>query len=319
MSRQGSGRRRGSELGVAGTRSRPARDHRGARGRGPATSAPRGEAPRAATGCRPRAAARAPRQPACRTSCRPRTSFQRRSGSSARLATARCTVRRPRRSPTRSVARLVVEGDPLPARARKPRVNRPRARYALEADVGVRAVSHRTFGRQHREFRRSLANSPWCPKLAGMGNDAGEDKAVGPARLRDIDQEVVVTFRYPVRFTHGLLDPGNTTLRDVVQAEDRARLLVVDRRGRRRRASRDDRRRRRRTAPRTPTRSSSPRRRWSSPAARRSRTTPGRSTRSAPRSTSTASTATRTSSRSAAARCSTRSATRRRPPIAACG
>lgn len=45
--------------------------------------------------------------------------------------------------------------------------------------------------------------------------------------LPDIDQEVVVTFRYPVKFTHGLLDPLNPTLRDVVVAEDRARLLVV--------------------------------------------------------------------------------------------
>ena len=27
--------------------------------------------------------------------------------------------------------------------------------------------------------------------------------------LPDIDQEVVVTFRYPVKFTHGLLDPLN--------------------------------------------------------------------------------------------------------------
>ena len=45
--------------------------------------------------------------------------------------------------------------------------------------------------------------------------------------LPDIDQEVVVTFRYPVKFTHGLLDPLNRTLRDVVEAEDRARLLVV--------------------------------------------------------------------------------------------
>jgi 3-dehydroquinate synthase len=43
--------------------------------------------------------------------------------------------------------------------------------------------------------------------------------------LPDIDQEVVVTFRYPVKFTHGLLDPLNPTLRDVVEAE--ARLLVV--------------------------------------------------------------------------------------------
>ena len=45
--------------------------------------------------------------------------------------------------------------------------------------------------------------------------------------LPDIDQEVVVTFRYPVKFTHGLLDPLNRTLRDVVEADDRARLLVV--------------------------------------------------------------------------------------------
>jgi 3-dehydroquinate synthase len=45
--------------------------------------------------------------------------------------------------------------------------------------------------------------------------------------LPDIDQEVVVTFRYPVKFTHGLLDPLNHTLRDVVEADDRARLLVV--------------------------------------------------------------------------------------------
>jgi len=45
--------------------------------------------------------------------------------------------------------------------------------------------------------------------------------------LPDIDQEVVVTFRYPVKFTHGLLDPLNPTLRDVVEAEDKGRLLVV--------------------------------------------------------------------------------------------
>ena len=45
--------------------------------------------------------------------------------------------------------------------------------------------------------------------------------------LADIDQEVVVTFRYPVRFTRGLFDPANPTLRDVVQADGRARLLVV--------------------------------------------------------------------------------------------
>jgi 3-dehydroquinate synthase len=45
--------------------------------------------------------------------------------------------------------------------------------------------------------------------------------------LAGIDQEVVVTFRYPVRFTRGLFHPANPTLRDVVQADGRARLLVV--------------------------------------------------------------------------------------------
>jgi 3-dehydroquinate synthase len=56
-----------------------------------------------------------------------------------------------------------------------------------------------------------------------MGNDAGIDARA----LSGIDQEVVVTFQYPVRFTQALFAPGNTTLRDVVQADDRARLLVV--------------------------------------------------------------------------------------------
>jgi 3-dehydroquinate synthase len=45
--------------------------------------------------------------------------------------------------------------------------------------------------------------------------------------LPDIDQEVVVRFRYPVRFTRGLLDPENRTLREVIEGEDPARLLVV--------------------------------------------------------------------------------------------
>jgi 3-dehydroquinate synthase len=45
--------------------------------------------------------------------------------------------------------------------------------------------------------------------------------------LAGIDQEVVVTFRYPVRFTQRLFDPSNRTLRDVVQADGRARLLTV--------------------------------------------------------------------------------------------
>ncbi|MGH2948058.1 MAG: 3-dehydroquinate synthase [Solirubrobacteraceae bacterium] len=50
----------------------------------------------------------------------------------------------------------------------------------------------------------------------------------GSAELADIDQEVRVTFRYPVRFTHGLLRPDNTVLRDSVEANGgRARLLAV--------------------------------------------------------------------------------------------
>jgi 3-dehydroquinate synthase len=59
-----------------------------------------------------------------------------------------------------------------------------------------------------------------------MGTPGGGNGAA-PDGLPDIDQEVVVTFRYPVKFTHGLLDPLNSTLRDVVEAENRARLLVV--------------------------------------------------------------------------------------------
>jgi 3-dehydroquinate synthase len=50
---------------------------------------------------------------------------------------------------------------------------------------------------------------------------------MGDLALAGIDQEVVVRFRYPVRFTQGLFDLRNTTLRDVVQADGRARLLVV--------------------------------------------------------------------------------------------
>jgi 3-dehydroquinate synthase len=56
----------------------------------------------------------------------------------------------------------------------------------------------------------------------------GGSEAVRAEALAGIDQEVRVTFRYPVRFTHGLLAPGNTTLRDVVEADGGpARVLVV--------------------------------------------------------------------------------------------
>jgi len=50
---------------------------------------------------------------------------------------------------------------------------------------------------------------------------------MGDLALAGIDQEVVVRFQYPVRFTQGLFDLRNTTLRDVVQADGPARLLVV--------------------------------------------------------------------------------------------
>src|SRR5689334_9447579 len=45
--------------------------------------------------------------------------------------------------------------------------------------------------------------------------------------LPDITQDVVVRFRYPVRFTRGLLDPGNTVLRDATGPAGHARMLVV--------------------------------------------------------------------------------------------
>ena len=48
---------------------------------------------------------------------------------------------------------------------------------------------------------------------------------MGDLALAGIDQEVVVRFHYPVRFTQGLFDLRNPTLRDVVDA--RARLLVI--------------------------------------------------------------------------------------------
>jgi 3-dehydroquinate synthase len=47
------------------------------------------------------------------------------------------------------------------------------------------------------------------------------------AGLADIDQEVRVTFRYPVRFTHGLLETDNPVLRESVEGDGRARMLAV--------------------------------------------------------------------------------------------
>ena len=54
-----------------------------------------------------------------------------------------------------------------------------------------------------------------------------EPDGIQPHALAGIDQEVVVRFRYAVRFTRRLFDVRNTTLRDVVESDDRARLLVV--------------------------------------------------------------------------------------------
>jgi 3-dehydroquinate synthase len=58
-----------------------------------------------------------------------------------------------------------------------------------------------------------------------MGTNAAS--GAEEAALAGIDQEVRVCFRYPVRFTHGLFRIGNTTLRDVVEADGPARVLIV--------------------------------------------------------------------------------------------
>ena len=70
-------------------------------------------------------------------------------------------------------------------------------------------------------FTRAGARAP-TPAPA-----AGAPRGFEPGQLPDIDQQVAVTFRYPVRFTRGLLDPRNRTLRDAVAGDGRARLLVV--------------------------------------------------------------------------------------------
>jgi 3-dehydroquinate synthase len=54
-----------------------------------------------------------------------------------------------------------------------------------------------------------------------------DQDGIAPQALAGIDQEVVVTFRYPVRFTRALFALDNPTLRDVVHADGRARLLVM--------------------------------------------------------------------------------------------
>jgi 3-dehydroquinate synthase len=54
-----------------------------------------------------------------------------------------------------------------------------------------------------------------------------DQDGIAPQALAGIDQEVVVTFRYPVRFTRALFALDNPTLRDVVHADGRGRLLVV--------------------------------------------------------------------------------------------
>ena len=60
-----------------------------------------------------------------------------------------------------------------------------------------------------------------------MTSPVGDTHDADPAALPDIDQDVVVTFRYPVKFTRALFDPSNPTLRGVVEAGGPARMLVV--------------------------------------------------------------------------------------------
>ena len=87
--------------------------------------------------------------------------------------------------------------------------------FATAMDSGVVDASSR-HPRFTRDPTRALASPP--PGAAG---------GLAPEQLPDIDQEVTVRFRYPVRFTRGLLDPSNPMLRDAVATEGRARLLVV--------------------------------------------------------------------------------------------
>ena len=55
-----------------------------------------------------------------------------------------------------------------------------------------------------------------------------ETSTVAPDALPDLDQQVTVTFHFPVRFTRGVLKPDNPLLREVMaQGADRARLLVA--------------------------------------------------------------------------------------------
>ena len=58
-------------------------------------------------------------------------------------------------------------------------------------------------------------------------NHSRDPDGIRAYALAGIDQEVVVRFRYAVRFTRGLFDVQNPTLRDVVESNDGARLLVV--------------------------------------------------------------------------------------------
>ncbi len=61
-----------------------------------------------------------------------------------------------------------------------------------------------------------------------MGSSQGGTEPAGSEpQLADIDQHVVVEFRYPVRFTHGLLRPDNPMLAEAVEADGPARMLVV--------------------------------------------------------------------------------------------
>ena len=78
------------------------------------------------------------------------------------------------------------------------------------------------------DFRLELAEVTPTTGQIGVDSTPGmRPGGIAGQALAGIDQEVVVTFRYPVRFTRGLFEAGNPTLRDVVEADGRARLLVV--------------------------------------------------------------------------------------------
>ena len=75
--------------------------------------------------------------------------------------------------------------------------------------------------------RRAWTAVPAPTRVRGSGMSPPPAEPGQPAAMGDIVQEVVVRLSYPVRFTHGILDPRNATLRDAVDAPSRV-LVVLD-------------------------------------------------------------------------------------------